>query len=236
MKRVRIHKSRGVMLVFLIPITLSLGGVVWWVGKVMAVGLSAERTQLAVDAALLSIVAVRADALRQVSEKAEKIQPLVGHADYAEVTVPRSRWADLEVRGDELRKSLPGYKGHITSTARVVLEANGYRRDQLHFLIQEGIDLGLEIQGGWVRDESGDKRFFPSLWVRRLWDMHSVADAEIVDGHFLGDIRRRSRVELEWDVDHGNGGFPLTWNDAVEAGDFRPYRFPYYRPVLKQAL
>ena len=233
-----IHKNRvsrkGSVLILYLLFCFSVFGLLYSVGRLAGLGATRDQVQNILDAVHVSVVAVRADALEQLSEKANELTNLVESADAGGIVVHSDDWAEVEDQAQEIKKAIPGYKGRITSSLRVVMDSNKADMNNLQVVDNSAIQLGIVAEGAVVKDQLGEHRFVPSIWLRQNWtdDQYSHLQFQYFKEDKL--IARHSLTGLQWNGQGEDHGYPKKWADVIDSGQFRPYNHPTYRPLLKE--
>ena len=209
--------------------------------------LTSIQAQTRADLAALSSLRMRTSSLRAIGQRWQEYGDLYGAARLdGSVDLPAARWAEVELKAAELARALPSYQGRATAVLKVVSDANGFSREDLAVLDNEGARLGLAADSMIVRDEHGNQKKIFGGWLRRLWQSSdpvevlavkqsarvrlSATDAWEFDRRAIGGVVR--------DVDGGmagKGDFPFTWMEAVEQGRLVSLRSAFYRARLKWA-
>lgn len=241
----------GALFVFALPmivIIFAWAGLALTVGRAYEIG---ERTQSVSDAALLSSLRIRAAALEKIAERWQGFgHHFIAGRPEGLAEAPRSAWPEIQSKSAELKNALSGYKGRISSVVTVVLNANGRTRQTLETLDNRASLLGTSARPVNLKDEAGSMIQLAGGWYSRDWTAEAsslqtlewrAVPLKIIfspSEELVGTVF--SSGQLVWDVNPdsaevkagGNGGYPLTWIDALEGTAIHPFRWPRYRAAL----
>ncbi|MCG3205032.1 MAG: hypothetical protein KCHDKBKB_01749 [Elusimicrobia bacterium] len=232
-------------------ISLALISLGWFWGDVGRGILASEKAQTMADVSVLSSFRMRGEALRLISERWWDYGASFGEPGTTpRVFLPSVEWERVERKAGDLKRALPGYEGRITSVIKVVHDANGAQGTTLNTIDPSASRLGVVAEPLVIEDENGNQKTIQGGWFRRLWStphpsgnsQHVVRGSLSVRQGVNWIFQQAALGELVWDVDendlaiknHGNGGFPLSWKEAVLGKSLQPHRYPYYRAKLKK--
>lgn len=200
--------------------------------------LEVQRKQAWMETTVLSSLRVRAKALGTVADRWETFGRTLGPADEAGVYLERSKWTGFIKASDQLSGSLGGYQGRTSAVVTVLAGIYGLPREEILVEDRQAPKLGILAQPFLLRDEAGDHVLIPAGWYKRLWEVD-------VEKNPIGTLRHSFQgigagARLIWDVDRddplirqqGNGGYPLTWDDARVGNTLQPNRTAHYRAEL----
>jgi hypothetical protein len=259
-ERCRSYKC-GALFVPLLGMTLAIFLLTLWTCDVARLSYWQGKIQAVSDSILLSSLRLRAEALQKIAEKWAAIEPLLVAGDSAGMKIyPGAEvWRDLETKLSDLKAAIPGYKGRISGVRTIVAKANGLNPEAVVILQNSAFNLGLVNEPQKVRNDLGEEKVLPFVWLRRSWagsdrlgspeetsevmGQVSFQPAGVLFFHQLGErwvARARSRGLIFWDVpqeeqwmkDQGNGGFPRNWDEALYTGAVKPNRFALYGAKL----
>lgn len=234
-------RARGgilVLLLILILTWMALMGVVLALARGVYVQASAQNIA---DAALLSGLTIKAQALETIAARWEKWGQLLGTADETGVLVADENLSDVVEAAADLRRALSGYQTRARSMITVVTEANHVLRARLSLSEVEGLNLQLVAQPLRLIASSGISEDLAAGWYARAWEAQQrVAAVGLELSAAPWQVEERSRGRVIWDIDPrhpdvlswGNGGFARAWADALRAGRLDPHRFPFFSAAL----
>jgi hypothetical protein len=237
--------KNGSILVLFIPTFLAMFALLLFVSRCGHGIYTAEKAETTARASVLSSLRIKVEGLQQIAEKWEPLRPFLLRGSSEGAVVPSSQWDKVLQLSDDLKKSLPGYKGRIKAVVSVVLDANELNRQTVQFADKNVFELDLASQGQWLVDPAGGHTWAEGLWVQRTWDTGSrlgrasspaVHEVVFSDPTF-GTIQRKVAARVGWDVSlnnslvrsKGNGGFPRNWEEALDGSAVDPFRYPYFR-------
>lgn len=231
-RRVRHVGAPGAVVVLFLFISLAF---FWFALFALNIGRSfyvIERAQTTAEMTALSSLRMRSEGLKKIAERWEIFGSSFTGGNSAGASAPRDYFDAMAADANTLARALPGYKARISSVIKVVSEANGISRENVEIIDNTASQLGLIPQDLAVIDETDTWRVLPAGWYKRAWDTLDDVTAHAVRLELpLNNLKTTqvAQARLRWDVrGAGNGGFPSVWAEALDGGQVRPHRYPYY--------
>ncbi len=252
-------KDTGAILLLFLPIFLSLFlmlGLALHMGQAHA---SRDEMQTVVDHVLISTLRIREEGLSKMADRWSSIGQLMAEGDDQGGTILSTQWDSLENAAHTWSNALSGYQGRVKAVMTVVMEANRARREDLTVQDDASLSLGISLQPVMVRDEANRMKQVHDAWPSRQWAPENrlgEPDERLVlmiqtpmkplPVPFIPapqwTLRAGAGGRLRWDVDQrdpliqltGNGGFPRTWEEALNGPRVDPFRTALYRSSLDE--
>lgn len=216
-----------------------------------------QKAQAVSDAALLSSLRLRVEALEGIAERWWSFGNLFYGGTNQGAVSSNESWNELFQKSDQLKRALPGYKGRIKAVIKVVEEANQVPAHKVQLWDDSALDLGISAQDQWISLENGARKLLSGAWYKRNWapsdswgepkEKSHIAVSwlmPLLGFQFLSFqnwmVHKESWGRVRWDVDlndrliqlQGNGGFPRTWPEALNGGKVDPFRIPTFSAQL----
>jgi hypothetical protein len=191
-----------------------------------------ERAQTIADTTALSVLRLRAKALRTVADRWDGVGRDILSADSAGVVVPASRWSAVSKAAQQVSASLSGYQGRLTAVMTVLAGAYDVPRSDLVIADNAAGRLGISPQPFLMRDENENSQLISAGWYKRTWSVDAILNPAERVVHRYGSAVSGAR--LLWEADGGNGGYPADWGQARVENNLAPFRYPFFRAELTE--